>query len=55
MVFLEILGGYLALAAIFYSVMTVTATERTEPLLSRPHKWQRVRHISRDGLTRRLR
>jgi hypothetical protein len=55
MVFLEILGGYLALAAIFYIGMTLTATERTEPGLSRPHKWQRVRHLSRQGLTRRLR
>jgi hypothetical protein len=55
MVFLEILGGYLALAAIFYIGMTLTATERIASIPVRAHKWQRARHLSRHGLTRRLR
>lgn len=45
---------YLALAAIFYTALTATATDvRIASLV--PHKWQRARKLKNISLLRRLR
>ncbi len=52
---LQIVCGYLALAAFFYIGMLMTATERDGPIVSHRHKWQRARRIKDYALLRRIR
>lgn len=52
---LWIVCAYLTLAALFYIVLTRTATDISLPPSSRPHKWLRPRRLRGNNLLRRLR
>ena len=52
---LWIICGYLALAAIFYVVLTATATDTSIPAIVRHPKWHRARKVKAAHLLRRIR
>lgn len=51
----QIVFGYVALAAFFYIGMLLTATDGDRMAVSHGHKWQRVRRIQDQALLRRVR
>ena len=52
MVVLEILGVYLALAALFYLGLTAMAVDVSIPARNARHKWQRARRMKESALRR---